>query len=256
MFDFVKGDSEKPKKDTFSIKAPINKVLKKENRIKKNRWVSASKAYDYSVEEFVYGYFIGNKEVLELDDHFLMNTGTVIHEILQSSLALSGALIPGTAEKSFFCRTYGFAGAIDGVVKAKELLPKKSLKDPEEIMHFEIKSCTDHAYQNIIFETDIPLRHRMQAEIYQSFLGVKKTLFCYVSRCSFSMRCLVYNGTGELYTEACSKANQIWKHIGNRTLPTYSLIEKEEWDLKVADVEVPLSPSEIQVDESKTTVRN
>lgn len=256
MFDFIKPDKkEKVKKDAFSIKAPINKVLKKEPKIKKNRWISASKAHGYTVEDFVYGYFIGNPEVIDLDDRMLMDTGTVIHEVLQDGLIRSGALIPDTVEKSFFCRTYGFCGAIDGVVKAGALLSKNRITDPEELMHLEIKSCTEHAYQNIIFDSDIPIYHRTQAEIYQSFLGVKKTLFCYVSRCNYAMKCLIYEGTGELYTEACNKANLIWKHVAARSLPEYSKISKEEWDLKIKDVDVPLSPRGIQVDE-KTQVRN
>lgn len=241
MFDFVSDEKKSVPKDVFTLKTPINKWLKDNPRVKRNRWISASKAYDVSIYDFVYGYFLANEEYTTVDDHFRMEIGNAIHSTLQEKLVKIGALEADSVERPYSCETYGFVGRIDGIIQSGAVVPK-SKKIPDERMHFEIKSCSEHAYGNILTQADIPIYYRAQAEIYQYMSGFSKTLFCFVSRASDATKCLVYEGKGELLTEMKSKAEKIWELIAKRELPYYVEITKDEWLDKIKDVNVPLDP--------------
>lgn len=249
MFDFVKEEEvKKLKKEAFSLKTAINKRLKKVEKPKRYRWISASKAYDYDVYDFVKSYFLGHvEEKCDLDCIFFKEIGTLIHKILQNEMSLCGGVVD--CEKSFCHRKHGFVGSIDGLIQSDFVIPKNR-KVPNQTMHWEIKTVTEYAYKQIAFVSDISLKYRMQAEIYQNMLGVDKTLFSFVDRHSYSSKCLVYEGKGELYYEACSKAKSIWECIGSRELPHYNEMSKMEWQDLIKDVVVPLSPAELEVDDA------
>jgi hypothetical protein len=261
MFKFISEEPKEPEKPVevpekqetndekfFTIKGPINKFLNANPKKKRFRWLSASKISDVDVYDFVYGYFLGYEEEWDFNGILMAETGTVIHKVMQDQLSNIGILTD--IERGLFCPKYGFCGRIDGIIESGKIIPK-SKKISNELMHFEIKTCTDYAYQNLVMPCDIPDYHKCQAEIYQNMLGVKKTLFCYVSRVTYSYKCMVYEGTGSHYERCRRKAEEIWKYIGRRELPHYNLISKEKWDESIKDVDVPLKPEDIVVDDQE-----
>jgi len=219
--------------------------------LSKGKLLRASGVHGLCMRQAVYEALDSKREPCEsrfpMTSLFAMDAGTALHETIQDRIlgpmrVLHGywttrdgkekrlgfwhEMWPRYEEYSFRDGELCLAGHTDGVICLERIrrlkagknfdgLPMNMYTDP---CHLEIKSTNDRNFKHTK-SGNLPDYYRWQANVYQMFLEVDKTMFLYMNRDNGSLCSFIYQGSDKLKDAIKEKAATFKKYRDAEAIP-------------------------------------
>lgn len=202
--------------------------------------------------EYVFNYFNPqNSGDLEIESLMYMESGSLLHEVIQNQILGPMGLLYGSwgkdgavetecyqpspewtyieqSLKHNFFENHGsiISGKVDGLIDTNRynwMLGGCAGPPPEmsgKFVLWEFKITGDDKFKEIHLPEHVPDDHKVQVEIYQKLMGIDTAVFWYFNRNNFQRRFVEYTYTGKWWEYAKDKMESCVRAVEEKVLPT------------------------------------